>query len=83
MLAMASHHVITYQPQFSAAPRAGEWQTGLLDCCSDCSVCEYICTPHSWCWLMMCFWCFLHAFCGIAPAANPTFVGTSGGAALI
>ncbi|NXL62934.1 PLAC8 protein, partial [Chordeiles acutipennis] len=38
-LAMATHQVITVQPQFSTAPRAGEWQTGLLDCCSDFGVC--------------------------------------------
>ncbi|XP_009674880.2 placenta-specific gene 8 protein isoform X3 [Struthio camelus] len=36
---MASHHVITIQPQFSSPPQASEWQTGLLDCCSDCGVC--------------------------------------------
>ncbi|KFZ63007.1 Placenta-specific 8, partial [Podiceps cristatus] len=36
-LAMASHHVITVQPQFSAAPQAGEWQR--RGCCSDFSVC--------------------------------------------
>ncbi|NXW54034.1 PLAC8 protein, partial [Eurystomus gularis] len=38
-LAMASHHVITVQPQFSAAQQAGEWQSGLMDCCSDFGVC--------------------------------------------
>ncbi|NWR62584.1 PLAC8 protein, partial [Bucorvus abyssinicus] len=38
-LAMASHHVVTVQPQFVASPQAGEWQTGLMDCCSDCGVC--------------------------------------------
>ncbi|KFQ91373.1 Placenta-specific 8, partial [Nipponia nippon] len=38
-LSMASHHVVTVQPQFSVAPRAGEWQSGLLDCCSDFGVC--------------------------------------------
>ncbi|XP_025947429.1 placenta-specific gene 8 protein-like isoform X1 [Apteryx rowi] len=36
---MASHHVITVQPQFSSPPQASEWQTGLLDCCSDFRVC--------------------------------------------
>uniref|UniRef100_A0A8B9FXK0 Uncharacterized protein n=1 Tax=Amazona collaria TaxID=241587 RepID=A0A8B9FXK0_9PSIT len=39
VLAMASQQVITVQPQCSAAPRAGEWQSGLMDCCSDCNVC--------------------------------------------
>ncbi|KAM6073103.1 placenta-specific gene 8 protein-like isoform 1-T3 [Theristicus caerulescens] len=39
MLSMASHHVVTVQPQFSVAPQAGEWQSGLLDCCSDFGVC--------------------------------------------
>ncbi|NWV52929.1 PLAC8 protein, partial [Daphoenositta chrysoptera] len=38
-LAMASQNVITVQPQFSAVQQQGEWQTGLLDCCSDCGVC--------------------------------------------
>lgn len=83
VLAMASHHVITVQPQFSAAPRVGEWQSGLLDCCSDFGVCEYTHTPCSWCWVTMCFWCFPRSFCGITPAANPIFVGTSGRAPLI
>ncbi|PKK28840.1 placenta-specific gene 8 protein isoform X1 [Columba livia] len=36
---MASHHVVTAQPQFSSVPQAGEWQSGLLDCCSDVGVC--------------------------------------------
>ncbi|XP_009873356.1 PREDICTED: placenta-specific gene 8 protein-like [Apaloderma vittatum] len=37
---MASHpQVITVQPQFLTTQQAGEWQTGLLDCCSDCGVC--------------------------------------------
>ncbi|XP_051470872.1 placenta-specific gene 8 protein-like [Apus apus] len=36
---MASHHVITVQPQFSTAPPVGQWQTGLMDCCSDCGIC--------------------------------------------
>ncbi|NXC99510.1 PLAC8 protein, partial [Certhia brachydactyla] len=38
-LAMDSQTVITIQPQFSAAQQPGQWKTGLLDCCSDCSVC--------------------------------------------
>ncbi|NXX59401.1 PLAC8 protein, partial [Scopus umbretta] len=38
-LAMASHHVITAQPQFLAAPQASKWQSGLLGCCSDFGVC--------------------------------------------
>ncbi|NXB91329.1 PLAC8 protein, partial [Vidua chalybeata] len=38
-LTMASQTVITVQPQFSVAQQPGEWQTGLLDCCSDCGVC--------------------------------------------
>ncbi|NXP43230.1 PLAC8 protein, partial [Leiothrix lutea] len=38
-LAMASQTVITVQPQFSAIQQRGEWQTGLMDCCSDCGVC--------------------------------------------
>ncbi|XP_057880923.1 placenta-specific gene 8 protein-like [Melospiza georgiana] len=46
---MASQTVITVQPQFSAAQQpVGEWQTGLLDCCSDCGVC--LCG-------MFCFFC--------------------------
>lgn len=49
VLAMATHHVITVQPQFSTAPQAGQWQSGLMDCCSDFGVCEYIRTPRSWC----------------------------------
>ncbi|NXW23668.1 PLAC8 protein, partial [Circaetus pectoralis] len=44
-LAMASHHVITVQPQFLAALRAGEWPSGLLDCCSDFGTC--ICRAFS------------------------------------
>ncbi|XP_068536716.1 placenta-specific gene 8 protein isoform X1 [Anas acuta] len=37
---MASRHVVTTQPWGSApAPQRSEWQTGLLDCCSDCGVC--------------------------------------------
>ncbi|NWZ10840.1 PLAC8 protein, partial [Agelaius phoeniceus] len=47
-LAMASQTVITVQPQFSAVQQPGEWQTGLLDCCSDCGVC--LCG-------MFCFFC--------------------------
>ncbi|NXU06080.1 PLAC8 protein, partial [Buphagus erythrorhynchus] len=38
-LAMASQPVIMVQPQFSAAQQLGQWQTGLMDCCSDCGVC--------------------------------------------
>ncbi|NXS85567.1 PLAC8 protein, partial [Erpornis zantholeuca] len=38
-LAMASQGVITVQPQFSVAQQPGHWQTGLMDCCSDCGVC--------------------------------------------
>ncbi|NXS03527.1 PLAC8 protein, partial [Oxylabes madagascariensis] len=38
-LAMTSQTVITSQPQFSVIQQPGEWQTGLLDCCSDCGVC--------------------------------------------
>ncbi|KFQ16583.1 Placenta-specific 8, partial [Leptosomus discolor] len=36
---MASHHLVTVQPQFSAVSQTGKWQSGLLDCCSDFSVC--------------------------------------------
>ncbi|XP_057225211.1 placenta-specific gene 8 protein-like [Malurus melanocephalus] len=36
---MASQPVITVQPQFTVAPQQGQWQTGLMDCCSDCGVC--------------------------------------------
>ncbi|NWU34094.1 PLAC8 protein, partial [Hylia prasina] len=38
-LSMASQSVITVQPQFTVAQQRGEWQTGLMDCCSDCCVC--------------------------------------------
>ncbi|NXT12110.1 PLAC8 protein, partial [Prunella fulvescens] len=38
-LAMASQTVIMIQPQFSAAQQPGEWQTGLLNACSDCGIC--------------------------------------------
>ncbi|NXP82554.1 PLAC8 protein, partial [Ramphastos sulfuratus] len=38
-VAMSSQQVITVQPQFTAAPQVGEWQTGMMDCCSDCGVC--------------------------------------------
>ncbi|XP_013046110.2 placenta-specific gene 8 protein-like isoform X2 [Anser cygnoides] len=39
-LSMASHHVVTTQPLGSmAAPQRNDWQTGLMDCCSDCGVC--------------------------------------------
>ncbi|NWI93761.1 PLAC8 protein, partial [Pitta sordida] len=38
-LAMAYPNVIVTQPQFSVAQQKGEWQTGLMDCCSDCGVC--------------------------------------------
>ncbi|XP_061849712.1 placenta-specific gene 8 protein isoform X2 [Colius striatus] len=36
---MASHHVITVQPQVSLARQAGKWQSGLLGCCSDFGIC--------------------------------------------
>ncbi|NXD16714.1 PLAC8 protein, partial [Nothocercus nigrocapillus] len=36
---MATQRVITMQPQFSVPPQPSEWQTGLLDCCSDFGVC--------------------------------------------
>ncbi|NWS32968.1 PLAC8 protein, partial [Polioptila caerulea] len=36
---MTSQTVITLQPQLTAVQQPGQWQTGLLDCCSDCSVC--------------------------------------------
>ncbi|NXO76188.1 PLAC8 protein, partial [Sitta europaea] len=36
-LAMASQTVVTVQPQFSTAQQ--QWQTGVMDCCSDCGVC--------------------------------------------
>ncbi|KAF4805017.1 ATP-binding cassette sub-family G member 2 [Turdus rufiventris] len=39
VLAMAAQPVITVQPQFSVAQQPGHWQTGLMDCCSDCGVC--------------------------------------------
>ncbi|NWI53399.1 PLAC8 protein, partial [Calyptomena viridis] len=38
-LAMASPNVIVTQPQFTMVQQPGEWQTGLMDCCSDCGVC--------------------------------------------
>ncbi|NXA75566.1 PLAC8 protein, partial [Thryothorus ludovicianus] len=38
-LPMASQSVITVQPQFAVAQQQGQWQTGLMDCCSDCGVC--------------------------------------------
>ncbi|NWW77749.1 PLAC8 protein, partial [Climacteris rufus] len=38
-LAMTSQNVVVVQPQFSFAQQPGEWQTGLMDCCSDCGVC--------------------------------------------
>lgn len=49
VLGMASQTVTTVQPQFSAVQQPGQWQTGLLNCCSDCGVCEYTRTPHSCC----------------------------------
>ncbi|KAM9378030.1 placenta-specific gene 8 protein [Phaethornis superciliosus] len=36
---MASQHVITNQPHFSAVQQEGQWQTGLMDCCTDWGVC--------------------------------------------
>ena len=39
-LTMASRHVVTVQPGFSVSPQSSTWHTGLLDCMSDCSVCE-------------------------------------------
>ncbi|NXG52312.1 PLAC8 protein, partial [Psilopogon haemacephalus] len=38
-VAMASQKVITTQPQFAVAPQVGQWQTGILDCFSDCGIC--------------------------------------------
>uniref|UniRef100_A0A669Q1B4 Placenta associated 8 n=1 Tax=Phasianus colchicus TaxID=9054 RepID=A0A669Q1B4_PHACC len=38
-LTMATRHVVTIQPGFSASPQPSKWHTGLLDCMSDCSVC--------------------------------------------
>ncbi|NXI27153.1 PLAC8 protein, partial [Sterrhoptilus dennistouni] len=38
-LAMATQTVITVPPQFSVTHQRGAWQTGLMDCCSDCGVC--------------------------------------------
>lgn len=40
---MATPSVVTIQPQFGMAVpvvSSSMWQTGLMDCCSDCSVCE-------------------------------------------
>ena len=40
---MAAPSVVTIQPQYGiAVPAASRsmWQTGLMDCCTDCSVCE-------------------------------------------
>jgi len=42
-LEMAVPSVVTIQPQYGmAVPAASRnmWQTGLMDCCTDCSVCE-------------------------------------------
>ncbi|KAL2304761.1 hypothetical protein Nmel_006716 [Mimus melanotis] len=36
---MASQPVVTVQPQFSVAQQPAHWQTGLMDCCTDCGVC--------------------------------------------
>ncbi|XP_059578224.1 placenta-specific gene 8 protein [Alligator mississippiensis] len=38
---MANSHAVTIQPQFTVVTSTSRsnWQTGLLDCCSDCSVC--------------------------------------------
>uniref|UniRef100_A0A8C0BIC3 Placenta associated 8 n=1 Tax=Buteo japonicus TaxID=224669 RepID=A0A8C0BIC3_9AVES len=41
-LGMATPSVVTVQPQFGMAVpvvSSSMWQTGLMDCCSDCSVC--------------------------------------------
>ncbi|NWR88184.1 PLAC8 protein, partial [Furnarius figulus] len=38
-LAMDSRTVIMTQPQFSVTQPPGQWQTGMMDCCSDCGVC--------------------------------------------
>lgn len=37
---MATRHVVTIQPGFSAPPQPSKWHTGKLDCMSDCGVCE-------------------------------------------
>ncbi|XP_032541742.1 placenta-specific gene 8 protein-like [Chiroxiphia lanceolata] len=36
---MDSQNVVVIQPQFTSAQQPGRWQTGLMDCCSDCGVC--------------------------------------------
>ncbi|XP_048797767.1 placenta-specific gene 8 protein-like isoform X2 [Lagopus muta] len=36
---MATRHVVTIQPGFSAPPQPSKWHTGKLDCMSDCGVC--------------------------------------------
>lgn len=41
--AMAAPTVVTIQPQYGGAMSSVSrctWQTGLMDCCTDCSVCE-------------------------------------------
>lgn len=45
---MAAPTVVTIQPQFGGATSSVSrciWQTGLMDCCTDCGVCE--CLGHA------------------------------------